>query len=192
MTTMIRRLCREAVIFMLVGLVLASVGSFLYLRHNIVVDIKARMDAIKEAKAGRAVYPPLPTMSQILRDPKFRALSTAAQGSILSYLDPKYAALAPADQQSVLAHLDTLKPVPLDLSEFRGKPVPDWAEGLTAPGARAISPPATKPEDQWGIVSEDVDYQSLAETSAVYGLFGFAGGFVVWLFYRLVHFAVKG
>ena len=192
MTTMIRRLCREAVIFMLTGLVLAGLGSFIYLRHNAVLEVETTMDAIKKAKTTQEVHPPLPTVNQILRDPKFRSLSTEAQASILSYLDPKYAALAPADQQSVLAHLDTLKPVPLDLSEFGGKPVPDWAEGLTAPGARAISPPATKPEDQWGIVREDVNYQSLAETSAVYGLFGFAGGFVVWLFYRLVHFAVKG
>jgi len=160
MKSTIRRLCREAVIFMLVGLVLASVGSFLYLRHNAVRDIKTRMETIKTAKA-EADHPPVPTVGQILRDPKFRTLSSDAQGSILSYLDPKYAALTPEGQQSVLAHLDTLKPVPLDLSE-------------------------------WQVVSEDVDYQSLAETSALFGIYGFAGGFLVWLFYRLVRFAVKG
>jgi hypothetical protein len=158
----IRRLCREAVIFMLVGLVLASIGSFLYLRHNAVLDVKARMETLEKAKAEtEANHSGVPTVDQILRDPKFRTLSSDAQGSILSYLDPKYAALAPADQQSVLAHLDTLKPVPLDLSE-------------------------------WQVVSEDVDYHSLAETSALFGIYGFVGGFLVWLFYRLVRFAVKG
>jgi hypothetical protein len=86
---MFRRLAREAVIFMLLGMVLAAVGSFIYLRHDIAY----------------------------------------------------------------------------------------WTAEIAKYGGTVVAP---------ATISET------AVTAAVFGLYGFIGGFGVWLFYRLVRFAVKG
>jgi hypothetical protein len=45
---MFRRLCREAVIFMLLGLVVAAVSSFVYMHHSEATSIQGQRDALKK------------------------------------------------------------------------------------------------------------------------------------------------
>jgi hypothetical protein len=44
---MLRRLAREAVIFMLLGMMLAAVGSFVHSFHDEAESIKSQRDALK-------------------------------------------------------------------------------------------------------------------------------------------------
>ena len=71
--------------------------------------------------------------------------------------------------------------------------------GTTLP---SLSPPPSTPDflakensalaEGTRIKNRKVDDPSNAIIAAVIGLWGFPGGFGVWLFYRLVRFAIKG
>jgi hypothetical protein len=51
---MFRRLAREAVIFMLLGMLLAAVGGFVYMHHSEAVSIRNQRDALKRECDGLA------------------------------------------------------------------------------------------------------------------------------------------
>jgi len=51
---MFRRLAREAVIFMLLGMLLAAVGGFVYVHHSEAVSIRNQQDALKRECDGLA------------------------------------------------------------------------------------------------------------------------------------------
>jgi hypothetical protein len=129
--SMFRRVAREVVVFMLLGMLLVAIGSFIYLHHNEVVSIRNRTAAME---------PPGPD-----------AGSSASQ---CIWLDQ------PFEPQSPLVPLSELPKSEQDCirTELRNH--------------------LNNPE--------------LALAASVFGLYGFAGGFGVWVFYRLVRFAVTG
>lgn len=122
---MFRRLAREAVIFMLLGMAVAGVSNFIY-RHQ-----------------RQAVF-------ALLHDSAFLSRPLEERRAILSHTDPDFAALTPEDQQSVL----------------------EWS----------IKARTQMPKNNF----------ELASAALVFSLYGLAGGFGAWLFYRLIRFAIKG
>ena len=128
---LLRRLAREAVIFMLLGMLLAAVGSFIYLHHNEVVSIRNRT-AVMEPPGPDAG----PNASQCI------------------WLDQ------PFDPQGPLVPISEL--------------------------------PKSEQECIRTELRNHLNNLELALAASVVGLYGFAGGFGVWLFYRLVRFAITG
>jgi hypothetical protein len=146
----LRRLAREAVIFMLLGMLLTVIGTFGYLHHN---------------------------ENQRMSQWKIVSETPARPGS---WADKYRAPNKPGS----------------------------WAEGLTAPTTK----PAFDPNAPYQRVEQNseplfdmsksrpiqrdnppkINNLELALTSFWAGLCGFVGGLGVWLFYRLVRFAVKG
>jgi len=149
---MFRRLAREAVIFMLLGMVLAAVGGFIYMHHNEAVSIRNQRDALKRecdglARVGGEYWTRL------------------ADGHMTTVAECNLAfgtSLAPISQAPDF--------IPDDFFSKR--------DAALAEGTR--------------IKNLKIDNLSNALAAAVIGFYGFAGGFGVWLFYRLVRFAVKG
>jgi hypothetical protein len=173
---MIRRLCREAVIFMLVGFAVAAVGTFFYLHHS---------QAKQIAQRRFTRYP-----QQLLIDPHFLTLSSEDQRSILRALEQKFAALPPGDQQTVLAYLDTQRPAAVPLFGMRKAiPIPSVP---TTKAAFDHNGPYEAITDAIAIQPAETNNLSNALVAGVAGLYGFAVAAGIWLFYRLVYFAVKG
>lgn len=175
---MFRRLAREAVIFMLLGLLIAAVGSFAYMHHSEAVSIRNQREAIKKGctqldDGGIDVYGRTRTdlsggfvkpteinkhdPVQVVKDPKFWALDPQSKYDVLMSIDPEFVALKESDRRAVVALF--------------------------------VLP--TK-EECLRVKNLQINNLSNALAAAVVGLYGFAGGFGVWAFYRLVRFAFKG
>jgi hypothetical protein len=123
-----RRLCREAVIFMLLGLLLTTISSFIYMHHT---------------EAQR--WPPCPPPETITPAPPSQAPQSDPPPSLRGY-----GCEDPVSHQRLFV---------------------------------VTSDPAPR---------RKINDLQLALTSATLGLYGFAAGFGIWLFYRLVRFAVEG
>jgi hypothetical protein len=130
---MFRRLCREAVIFMLLGLLFASMGSFIYRHHT---------------EAQR--LPPCPPPPDVI--------------------EPGKPAAPPQTPQIT--------------------PPPDVLNGYVCEDSFNHQRMFVVTNDPAPTVK--LSNIELALTASFLGLYGFAGGLGVWLFYRLVRFAVKG
>jgi hypothetical protein len=126
---MVRRLAREAVIFMLLGLLFTAIGNFIYMHH---------------AEARR--LPPCPIFSASTPDSPLETPQTENPPPVLH----GYVCEDPLNHQHMFLVTDAPAP------RFK---INNW---------------------------------ELAPTSAFLALYGFVGGLGVWLFYRVVRFAIKG
>ncbi len=157
---MMRRLAREAVIFMLAGLFLAAVGSFTYLHHSEVKYIQSQRDALR-MPCDQLTRPVRPAV-----DPPegYDYFGSALSGPMVTR----------AECNLVFGTNLASLPAPTSFA-------PDFynrRDAALAEGTR--------------ITNLKIDNLSNASVAAINGLYGFAGGFGTWLFYRLVRFAVKG
>ena len=162
-----RKLSREAVIFMLLGMLLSAVVTFLYLHHSQAKEIQVQLDQLKRDCDSM---------------PSWAAGTSVPIGSYEhGHSREECHSVFGASWQKL--HPYTLPPLP--------------------PGATLTSPP-NKTTDPWAVVSItpgaqfapriNLSIDNLANifSSMVAGGFGFVGGFGVWIFYRLLRFAVKG
>lgn len=157
---MVRRLAREAVIFMLLGMVLAAAGSFIYMHHAEAVSIRTQREAIMNGCLDADV------------------------GGIDVYGGPGIdlsGGFVPKSKQPQMGQYTWKDVDPPKGDVFDQIPPP--------PNGYTILP--TK-EECLRAKNLRIDNAADAFAAAVFGLYGFAGGFGVWLFYRLVRFAVKG
>jgi hypothetical protein len=149
-----RKLAREAVIFMLVGLLLATFGTYGYLRHERVKYIQAQRNVLqRECVTIHSV--PLPGFT-LMWDRDGKPTSLAECDFVFG--DGKEA----EPSNDIIANDKSYESFKATMSE--------------AHRIKDLRP----------------DIQENAVVSLVGGGFGFAGGLVLWAFYRLVRFAVKG
>jgi hypothetical protein len=166
-----RRTAREAVIFMLAGLALSAVGMFVYSYHEQARSIRFDRLALKVICDSEGLTPLTIVKSKTLPKTIPAPVPVAPPGfnpvPTVPTLDlVKCTAAFGSETTDLTAGLDISDQLARDYVEAR-------AEGLR-------------------IKNLKVDFADCALTGAIGGGFGFVGGFGVWLFYRLVRFAVKG
>jgi hypothetical protein len=186
---MVRRLAREAVIFMLLGMMLAAVGSFIYMSYSQAVSFRVQRDALKQ-KCDLLARGPAGATS-IEKDGT--VLVNIAECGIVFGTDPAHGGYI-----DISAGL-----VPKQQPEASSAAPSKKIEGLPADAVLKPLPPASMPDNflaqQQDMITEGTRIKNLkmdnlgnAVVAAFAGMYGFAAGFGVWLFYRLVRFAVKG
>jgi hypothetical protein len=193
-----RRLAREAVIFILVGFVLTGVGSFIYLHH----EAWKPLAAYDDSNISKTIAPEQ-------SDPLAKFGTPAQMRPVWIYVDiaeeyggwissrPK----VPAQITASLKTNEVCNPNERTLGDDGVLWIcvrPDKPAGLK-PGERWIPIDATSPVtlDMSRAVPLPNNYpatpnSNLAVTALFLSLYGFPGGFLAWVFYRIIYFAVKG
>jgi hypothetical protein len=157
---MVRRLAREAVIFMLSGMVLAAVSSFAYMHHSEAKAIQSQRDALK-MPCEQMTRPVRPNIDPPEGYDYFGSMLDAPM-------------VTRAECNLVFGTNVESLPTPTAYGrDFYNRRDASLAEGVRIKNLR-------------------IDNQANAMVAAVIGLYGFAAGLGVWLFYRLVRFAIKG
>jgi hypothetical protein len=176
---MFRRLAREAVIFMLLGMALAAVGSFVYMHHAEAKSIQAQRDSLKMLCDGLTRWPIGTTAIEQDGVPLVSAVECGLafgkedDGHIdYDVLNKQFGGHAPPLPMVPIPPGTTTVPVVL-AADYDAR-----VQDLKTEGTR--------------IKNLKIDNTADVFAAAVIGLYGFAGGLGVWLFYRLVRFAVKG
>jgi hypothetical protein len=178
-----RKLAREATIFALLGFLVAMVGCFVILEKD--------SKATAKLEAARAVHAAIPEQlnpSQISRLPP---------GAVVV---PINSVAVPLTNGTVLhvRQCESSPPrrfVPLDSPDCRY-----FYDPFGNVGGRLVALPLGDKqqialEKEYWIAYSESKRQSLVGSglkSLVLGLWGFAAGIALWLFYRLVRFAIKG
>jgi len=181
-----RKLAREAVIFMLLTPVVVFVGSFIYLYHD-AHNPQSLLQPGETLGAPNSSLPPVTAEAlktfQPLPPPDPSASSADARnGNSPVYLDNNGNPIGntPAPTQAVPkaaappVTLDMSKAIPIPAGATIGAPVPT----PTPTPFEAHAPPAP--------------ILDLLGDSLLFGLYGFPVGFGFWAFYRVVRFAIKG
>jgi len=171
-----RKLAREAVIFILLTPLLFVIGGFIYLYHDAHKPVVPPIDYIGLAKQfGGTTTPPVPQsqfdMSKAKPLPCKDGDKDIEDGRLL--WDCKNGVRTPPNNPYEAYGGYEIPSKPLDLSEFGGTVVQplDLSAGLI---------PKPKPTSE------------LLGNALLFGLWGFPAGFALWVFYRIVFFAVKG
>lgn len=157
---MVRRLAREAIIFMLLGMTLAAIGSFAYVSYGQAQSVKSQRNALTM---------PCEQMTRPIRpdiDPPegYDYFGSALDAPMVTR----------AECNLVFGtNVQSLPPPTSYAPDFYNRQAAALAEGER-------------------IKNLKIDYLGNAIVAAFAGMYGFAGGFCVWFFYRLVRFAVKG
>jgi hypothetical protein len=141
-----RKLAREAVIFMLLMPIVAFAGSFIYLYHD-----AHKSAAILGLPHGAVVVVPIPPVSP---DP-LDTLGTSANPPVFNPAAPYQSTKPPTPESD------------------------PYADIATPIGGTNTSIPPKSTSDLLG-------------DSVVFGLYGFPLGLGLWMFYRVVRFAIKG
>ncbi len=186
-----RKTARQAVIFMLLGLVVGVLVAFLLLERRSTGDVKK--DAAKAVYAYEAS--PLP--------PGFKPDEPAVQvpltnGVLLFVTDCNRA--HPWVISSQPAAGTPTKTVPVPPGSTNGSDCVYFNNQYKDPNWSLVSVPLG---DENQVAIEKEYWQAYAKSkrqhllengmwSLLMGLWGFPAGLVIWLFYRLVRFAVKG
>jgi hypothetical protein len=212
----VRKLAREAVIFMLLGLVVTAAAVFGFLQHRSVEDVKA--------EAARGVY----AIDSVLEKPRppdgFMPVNSVlvplTNGVQLYVTDcaqahPWVVSSVPLDSKStdLPAGLKPLPPVDSGSKRFErilpgatnGSdcfyfPLDEKDEKFRQLGGRMVSVSlgdenqVAIEKDYWLAYAKAKSQHRVENmmAAAVLSLWGFPAGIIVWLFYRLVRFAVKG
>lgn len=176
-----RRTAREAVIFMLLGLVVGVLAAFALLQRGSAGNVKK--DAAKAVYAYEAT--PLPPGYA----PNGPANRVPLTNGVLLYVTD-------CDQ----AHPENAG-VPVQRGSTNGVDCfyfgeGRWAEYMESPGDESLgSPVQVAIEKEYWVAYARSKHQHLLENgkwSLILGLWGFPAGLGIWLFYRLVRFAVNG
>ena len=158
-----RKLAREAVIFMLLGLVLSAVGGFAFDYNDQRKDIQTQRATLK--KSCDSIYVP---GLQVDSQSWVPMGISNANGS--GYVSAAECTLVFGASTYPARHYDAG-------TTLSSQSAQDDAEAL-AEGKR--------------ILGLKVNYGQSAEIAAFISTWGFLGGLCAWLFYRLVRFAITG
>lgn len=162
-----RKLAREAVIFMLSGMLLSAVTVFFYLLHDRVTEIHTQVEGLRKA---------------------CDSMPSWAEGTVVSIAEPiggrEYENHSREECNDVLgATWKKQHPVtPI--------PPPPSSDVVNTPLKLTAIP--LEPESFSSRIDLSIHYTENVTASLICGAYGFAGGLGLWLFYRLVRFAIKG
>jgi len=181
---MLRKLAREATIFGLLGMLVAIIGAFL------VLDSSARSEARSYAAGtvhgffpvaldmskSQPIPPPTPGFTPLVRVISVRIGSRVLNVRVCSDSDKSRDAITEAAEEA-----NNCRYVYDPFKEFGGV--------MTDIGPKDKAEIA---KDYWAAYREHQNVFDNAMASALFGLYGFPAGLAIWIFYRLVRFAVKG
>jgi hypothetical protein len=159
--SLLRRLAREAVIFMLAGLLLTAIGFFAYRHHSEAVSVQVRRIAERK-RSGECV-------TKAMAQQANAQAAAEAMYSVTSRADAK----TMSEKEILAAETKALNSMPLNPVLSAG--TFDMPDECIDRSQQAV------PVSNWVLAF-----------IPIIQLYGFFGGFGVWLFYRLVRFAVKG
>ncbi len=155
-----RKLAREAVIFMLLGLLFAFACSFFYMHHTQAKFIQSQREPLKLT----CLHLTQPVRPGIDPPEGYDYFASATDEPLVTR----------AECNLIFGtNLESL-PTPTSYApDFYNRQAAALAEGTR-------------------IKNLKINNLELALTAFVGGLFGFVAGFCIWLFYRLVRFAIQG
>jgi hypothetical protein len=156
-----RKLAREAVIFMLVSMLLGFVGTFVYQIHDQRRDINNQRDALDKNCAGFDIADASPAHPAVMMSQSYPDGVFVTRAECTLVFGTKKYPVVNFDPGVKLNEQDTRD---YDNALERGKT----------------------------IMNLKIDYPPALFVSAIIGAWSFAVGLGLWLFYRLVRFAVKG
>jgi hypothetical protein len=179
-----RKISREAVIFMLFGMLLSGVGTFVYLHHSQAEEIRAQLTELKRECDS------IPSWAIGTSGPIGSYEHGHSRGECQSVFGASWQQQHPAVD---LSGGFVPKPSSDPYTKYGGAiSTNDGIEGLP-PGAVAKTIGGVSDSVQFAPrINVSIDNLANIVPSAIGACFGFVGGFGVWLFYRLVRFAVKG
>src|ERR1035437_9805525 len=162
-----RKLARESVIFMLLGMLLSAVTVFFYLLHDRVTEIHTQVEGLRKA---------------------CDSMPSWAGGTPISIAAPiegrEYENHSREECNDVFgATWKKQHPV---------TPIPPPPSGYILDTPPKVNPSTLEPESFSPRIDLSVHYMENVTASLICGAYGFAGGFVLCLFYRLVRFAIRG
>lgn len=176
-----RKLAREAVIFMLLGLLLTAVSIFAIRHYDEAESIQGQREALKK---NCDLLAKGPAGATVLED-KDTIEATIAECGLVFGTDPNKGGYSPRKVVTITSDSPSLP------GKWSVEPQPD--------GTVNYHPADLFEKQQQDMLTEGtriknlkVDNSELVLTAAIAGLYGFVGGFCIWLFYRLVRFAIKG
>ena len=191
-----RKTAREAVIFMLLGPVVAVLVSFVFLEKRTIASIKAEaaqsvfaIDAVQEP----AGFTPVNSVLVPLTNGVKLYVTDCNQAHQLDWFEQN----APNKSGNVTKAQTTVR-VPAgahggDCVYFANDPFRQYGGFLTSVPLGEENQVAIE-KDYW-LAFAKAKSQHRTENmvaAAVLSLWGFPGGLILWVFYRLVRFAVKG
>lgn len=158
-----RKLAREAVIFMLLGMLLTAVGGFLLEHHDQWRVIRSQREALRK-NCNIGLIP-------------FRF------GEALSNTD----GTSTTQPECALVFGEAQYPRPRDLSPTVTPPEPaGWTLVVPSPHETAALAEGER------IKNLSIDNEEAGGVALLLAPWGFLGGLGLWIFYRLVRFAIKG
>ena len=162
-----RKLAREAVIFMLLSMLLSALTVFLYLLHDRVTAIHIQVEGLRKA---------------------CDSMPSWAVGTVVSIADPiegrEFENHSREECNDVLG--STWK------KQHPVTPVPPPPSGYIVDASPKFNTSTLGPESFSPRIDLSVHNMENVTASLLCGLYGFAGGLGLWLFYRLVRFAIRG
>jgi len=188
-----RKLFRELVVCMLAGLVLGSIGTAVYRYRQLKKEIREQakathtpdkvhpcwiyVDIAQEFNGYLDTRPKVPHQIEAM----VKAGKECEVGSKTFSEDGiEWICVEPMRRPEWMARDGIIVPIPNDASVSTLPPLP---QGYTLDQAT---------QDPWKGTSMSIDYKALGLESLVGGAYGFLIGLPLWLFYRLVRFAIKG
>jgi hypothetical protein len=207
---MMRKLAREAVIFALLGMLVAIIGAF------VITDSRAR--SLARSEAAKAVHgiqlPPSATLVPAQQNDLPTVQVPLTNGVLLHVRScpPQYVEPAPSNSAQTKSKLGKYQFSDIDKPDKPSRAGRDWVdeildcENFSDPFAKyggrghltAIplgNPDQVAIEKDYWAAYRHAKKQVFTENvlmSLLFGLYGFPAGVALWIFYRLVRFAVKG
>jgi len=183
-----RKLAREAVIFMLLTPIVVFVGSFAYLYHDAhklgsldpldaLGGIPARPLAnIPPPPAGYTLDQPAASKSTSIPPPQANHVKSGRDIDLSAGLIPKSKSNAPHTAPAF---------DPNAAYAPSAQPAPD-------PYAGILQPLPSSPQGATPVEGTNTPVPELLGNSLLLGLYGFPTGLGLWVFYRFIRFAIKG
>jgi hypothetical protein len=162
-----RKLAREAVIFMLFGMLVSALTVFCYLLHDRITAIHIQVKGLRKA---------------------CDSMPSWAAGTMVSIA-------APIEGQEFENHSRE------ECNDVLGStwkkqhpvtPIPPPPSGWIVDSSPKFNPSTSEPLSFSPRIDLSINSMEILTASLICGAYGFAGGGGLWLFYRLVRFAVRG
>lgn len=165
-----RKLAREAVIFMLLGMLLSAVTVFLYLLHDRVTEIHTQVEGLRKACDAMPSWG-MGTAISIAAPIEGREFENHSREECNDVLGPTWKKQHPVTMLPGAPSDAIITPI-----------LPKGYED-----SHPVTPAGWAPR-----IDLSLHHMENATASLICGVYGFAGGFGLWLFYRLVRFAIRG
>jgi len=203
-----RKLAREAVIFMLLGPVVTGLAAFVYLKRQSAGDIKAdaargvyAIDAAFEEPRPPVGFTPVNSVLVPLTNGMQLYVTDCAQAHpwvVVSETPAKRSAAAPVPIPPGATNGSDCVYFTNKFSKLEQKSASDWVDEILQPKVVAVplgDENQIAIEQSYWLAYVKSKHEHLVQSalqSVFLSLWGFPGGLLLWVFYRLVRFAVKG